>query len=135
MIEAGKCWDELVDLVPIEFCSDLTSARAADVIQKYIDRAVNQALKETEVQTHNLKCWPDSFEALYSGSKRHEFRINDRDYRVSDELVQQEWEPGEGSYTGRSLRVKVLYIDYGPNWEIPAGYCVMSTSEPYDKRG
>jgi hypothetical protein len=128
---AEKCFTELVYLIPIERCADHTAEKAVSLIQKYIDEATS---KERGVKTHNLKSWTEAFEAVIGGGKRHEFRLNDRDFANGDELVLQEYDPAEGSYLGRSLRVKVTHIDLGPSWEIPKDYCVMSISEPYDKR-
>lgn len=132
---AEECWKEVNDELYASRNELARESTFVDIIQKHIDRAVNAAREESKVQTHNLKCWPQSFNGLFNGTKRHEFRRNDRDYMLGDELVQQEWDPETEKYTGRSLRVKILYIDYGPNWDIPAGCCVMTTSEPYDKRG
>jgi hypothetical protein len=128
---AERCWIEIIDLVPIEVCSDALSAKVVDVIQKYIDKATSE---ERGVKTHNLKSWPDAFQAILSGGKRHEYRLNDRDFAKGDELVLQEYDPSDDRYLGRSLRVKVTHADYGPNWDIPEGYCVMSISNPYDIR-
>ena len=34
---------------------------------------------------HELKCWPEYFEAVISGAKTFEVRKNDRDFAVRDE--------------------------------------------------
>lgn len=128
---AEQCFDELVELINIELCSDHTAEKAVDLIQKYLDKATS---KVRGMKTHNLKSWSDAFEAIWSEKKRHEYRVNDRDFVVGDELVLQEYDPADGSFLGRSLRVGVTHIDYGPIWEIPDGYCVMSISSPFDKR-
>ena len=41
-------------------------------------------------------------------------------------------DPATTKYTGRSLKAKVIYITFGPDWSIPSGACVMSISDPYD---
>jgi hypothetical protein len=79
---------------------------------------------------HELKCWPDPFEAVREGHKTHEIRTADRPYAVEDVLLLREWVPNEtllsGRYTGRRQRVLVTYVTMGPAWGIPAGLCVMS---------
>ena len=100
-----------------------------EIIQKHLDEAVNEA---TSMKVHNLKSWPDAFEPLLDGRKRFEYRVNDRNFAEGDELVLQEWDPATTKYTGRSLKAKVIYITFGPDWSIPSGACVMSISDPYD---
>lgn len=129
---AEDCWGELLEAGDLEFSGGETNNQCIDIIQKYLDAAVNE--QEDAMQVHNLKTWPDSFQPILDGKKRHEYRLNDRGFNVGDELHLAEWEPADGGYTGRALKVKVLHIDNGPAWEIPDGYCVMSISEPYAKQ-
>lgn len=93
-------------------------------------------------QTHKLKTWPEPFKATRTYAKRFEFRLNDRDFQVGDDLLLQEWEPegsfGEvghtdetalvvtGRYTGQECLRTVTYILRGPAFGIPEGYVVMS---------
>lgn len=81
-------------------------------------------------QTHSLKTWPDPFAALERGEKSFEFRKNDRDYMVGDQLVLNEWNPLTGDYTERILYRTVTYIVRGPAFGVPDGYCVMSLAAP-----
>lgn len=86
---------------------------------------------------HELKCWPDVFQAMWDGIKQFEFRKDDRDYKVGDVLVNKEWllapgpiepiEPIAGTYTGRELRLIVTFKLPGGKFGVPDGYCVMST--------
>ena len=99
--------------------------------------------------THELKTWPEFFEATRCGRKKFELRRNDRNFQVGDELWLKEWNPGEGrkpggdgvahGYTGRGVVVRVDYImkaediTFGPGesfWKSPvaAGYVIMSIS-------
>ena len=48
---------------------------------------------------HEVKCWPEYFEAVLNGTKLFELRLDDRDYRVGDTILQKEYEPG-GRYIG-----------------------------------
>ncbi len=73
------------------------------------------------MKEHELKVWPEFFDALLDESKPFEFRKNDRDYKVGDALWLREFEPGnegyEGmdvvqpGYTGREIRGrKITYV-------------------------
>lgn len=84
---------------------------------------------------HDLKCWPEPFAALEAGTKRHEVRRNDRNYKVGDVLGIREWKPyadypGGGYYTGRTLKMRVTYITKPGTFGLPADVCVMSLA-PY----
>lgn len=83
---------------------------------------------------HDLKCWPDPFEAMRTGRKPYEIRVSDRDYQVGDTLVLREWEPEPdwldvtpppGAYTGRVERRVVTYLTPGGAWGLPDNLCVL----------
>lgn len=101
------------------------------------------------MKRHELKTWPDSFEAIVRGEKRHEVRKNDRGFAVGDELVLREFVPCKtcsgtgrvrdytdsedcgcqkphGSYTDAVCRVKVTHITRGGTFGVPEGMVVMS---------
>lgn len=70
---------------------------------------------------HELKCWPEFFQAIVEGHKPFEYRLNDRNFQVGDVLHLREWVPNPswdganpqevpGSYTGRALRKRVGYV-------------------------
>lgn len=60
---------------------------------------------------HDLKCWPQFFEAIAAGRKRHDLRRTcDRDFRVRDRLRLREFDPQVQRYTGRERIVEVTYI-------------------------
>lgn len=58
---------------------------------------------------HELKTWPEYFEAVYNGLKTFEVRKDDRNFQVGDILILREWLPSRESYTGRKTYVKVTY--------------------------
>lgn len=58
---------------------------------------------------HDLKCYPNYFEALKDGSKTFECRYNDRDFKVGDELLLREYDPKQG-YTTRCIVMTVTYV-------------------------
>lgn len=84
------------------------------------------------MQTYVLKCWPEFFAAVLSGQKKHELRRNDRDFKVGDRLMLQEWIPETMSATGRNLLVDVTYINSAKSLcalfadAIGPEYCIMS---------
>lgn len=59
---------------------------------------------------HELKTWPEYFQALLDGAKTFELRKNDRGFQVGDILQLEEFRPGVGEYTGRQLRKRVTYV-------------------------
>jgi hypothetical protein len=62
------------------------------------------------MKTHELKVWPEFFEALADGSKPFEVRRDDRAYEVGDWLHLREWKHPDDRYTGRELHRQVTYV-------------------------
>lgn len=72
---------------------------------------------------HNLKIAPSYFEAVMSDKKTFELRKNDRDYKIGDELVLNEF---QGTYTGRTINVKITYILEGGIYGLDKDYVILS---------
>jgi len=98
--------------------------------------------KPPKITTHYLKTWPEYYKAILTGAKTFEVRKNDRDFKVGDILVLQEWDPTEPKdhvqptgpigYTGRSYRAYVSYVLHatGPAYKaIEEGYVVLGIIE------
>ncbi len=68
-----------------------------------------------ERMIHQLKILPQFFELWASGKKRAELRKNDRDFRVGDIVILNEWDPkknkGKGAYTRRAVQTEVRSMD------------------------
>jgi hypothetical protein len=64
--------------------------------------------------THKLKIWPGSFAAVSNRTKWYEVRKNDRDFQIGDVLLLEEYKPGIGAYTGRTITRTVHYVS-GPH--------------------
>jgi hypothetical protein len=81
-----------------------------------------------EEVAHELKTWPDVYQQIESGTKTHEFRKNDRDFRNGDLVLLREFEPAGERYTGREILVRIGAISYGPEWDIPTGFAAFSVA-------
>lgn len=95
-------------------------------------------------RVHELKTWPEPFERLWAGDKRHEVRKDDRGYAVGDLLILREYDPAPGDvldelhmrlcgvvtepgrYTDRAALVVVSYITPGGRFGLAPDICVMS---------
>jgi hypothetical protein len=86
-----------------------------------------------EPMTHELKTWPDAFDAVYTGRKRYEVRVMDRDFCVGDRLHLREWDPDQ-KYFGREFLAEITYMTSGGDWGLPPGLCVMSLALAAMKR-
>lgn len=75
---------------------------------------------------HNLKTHLAPFEAVWSGLKTAEFRLNDRDFKAGDHLILEEYDETTATYRGRVVYAVVTHAAYGPAWGIPAGHAMLS---------
>ncbi len=78
---------------------------------------------------HKLKTWTEYYKAIESGEKTFELRVNDRDFKLDDILILQEWNEDIG-FTGKELQKKVSYILNGGVFGLEEGYVIMSLIEP-----
>lgn len=90
------------------------------------------------MRIHELKCWPEPFEAVRLGVKRYEIRKDDgRGFAVGDLLRLEEWTPEEdptyGEYTGASVLMFVSYLTRGL-WGLPPDLVVMSIRRVLERR-
>ena len=82
--------------------------------------------------THELKTDPDTFDAVASGAKTYEIRMNDRGFKVGDVLVLRRTASSGADmrsgaqlvYTGEILRRTVSHILTG--YGLLPGWCVLS---------
>ncbi|MCL5407015.1 MAG: DUF3850 domain-containing protein [Patescibacteria group bacterium] len=56
------------------------------------------------------KIWPEYFDAVASGKKKFELRLNDFDVNEGDILLLEEWDPKTKEYTGRKVEKKVTFV-------------------------
>jgi ASC-1-like (ASCH) protein len=60
--------------------------------------------------TIRKKIWPEFFEAILSGKKKYELRLNDFEIGEGDTLILAEWNPDMNKYTGRTVEKKVAHV-------------------------
>lgn len=75
--------------------------------------------------THKLKILPKHFRDVVSGNKKFEVRYNDRDYRVNDILILQEWNDEKSLFTGSFISVSVTHILDDEKY-LQKGYVILS---------
>lgn len=70
------------------------------------------SMSSVPVAQHELKIWPQFFDAWANGEKRAEIRLNDRNYKVGEWIVLREFKKGRAKkpYTGRILKTKIIHI-------------------------
>ena len=56
------------------------------------------------------KLWKEYYDAVASGVKKAEFRLNDFEVEVGDVLVLEEWDRETGDYTGRVIERTVTCV-------------------------
>ena len=75
---------------------------------------------------HELKTWPDPFQAAWIGDKTYEVRVNDRGFKTGDDIVLIEWDPRDNVYSGRNIIGTIRHITHGGNFGLPETLCVFS---------
>ena len=56
------------------------------------------------------KILPEYFDAVSSGKKKYELRLNDFEIKEGDTLFLREWDPENSEYTGREIEKVVTYV-------------------------
>ena len=76
---------------------------------------------------HALKITPCFFENVIKGTKKFEYRKNDRDFRVGDYIALNEYKEDSG-YTGRSALFCITHIAVKEQLPapLPNGYVILS---------
>lgn len=85
------------------------------------------------MKIHKLKTWPEPFGLMEAGLKPFEIRKNDRDFKVGDILILQEWRPAEEIYTGRELLRRVESILDQEQFGLKPGFVAMAVSPVPDE--
>lgn len=74
---------------------------------------------------HKLKTWINFYKDIELGMKRFEIRKNDRDFKIDDILVLQEYNNITNQYTGKEKTVKVDYMLEGGQFGLEEGYVIL----------
>lgn len=83
---------------------------------------------------HELKTWPEYYEAIIRGDKTFEVRSDDRGgYDVGDVLALHEWDRVRG-YSGRTCEVTVTYVLRDPKFGVAPGFVVLGITAPAEVR-
>jgi hypothetical protein len=75
---------------------------------------------------HDLKTWPEFFEAVWDGRKTAELRRNDRGFAVGDAVLLQEYDPTSGTYSGREIPARITHIAGDTRFGLQEGYIMFS---------
>jgi hypothetical protein len=65
---------------------------------------------------HCLKTWPGYYADVIDGRKTFEIRRFDRDFRIGDVLVLQEFDPETQKFTGEMESFIITYMLSDPAW-------------------
>jgi hypothetical protein len=64
-----------------------------------------------EKYDHVMKSWVHFYTAIIAGDKKHDLRNkSDRNFKVGDTILLQEFDQFKGEYTGREQTVKISFI-------------------------
>lgn len=83
-----------------------------------------------ENNIHHLKEAPEYFKDVVSGAKPFEIRLNDRDFKVGDILVLEEFDYKD--YTGKYIHVEVTIVTAFPNG-LKDNYVVLGIKHRLDR--
>lgn len=78
---------------------------------------------------HDLKIWPEHFEAVVSGRKTFEVRADDREYAEGDTLLLREWNPDLQVHTGRTTERRVSHLLRDSAF-VRDGFVILSLAAP-----
>ena len=83
---------------------------------------------------HELKTWPEYFQAIVQGDKTFDLRRDDRKFMPGDHIKLLEYVPAGtgvyqpnsiGHYTGAHITLKITYVMHGGRFGLENGYCIL----------
>lgn len=74
---------------------------------------------------HEIKIWPDFYQAIIDNLKGFELRKNDRDYKAGDTVMWMEFDPNTKRMTGRHFSAEISYVCKKFDG-LQEGYCIFS---------
>lgn len=81
-----------------------------DVKNRKLEKDNTEKEQEKEITTHELKISPKYFNAVAEGIKPFEYRLNDRGFKVNDNLLLKEYDEKHCEYTGNFVQAKITYV-------------------------
>lgn len=79
---------------------------------------------------HKLKILPEYYIAVSDGSKTFEIRKNDRDFKLGDIVMLQEYD--ESGFRGRNILVEIVYLT---DYEQKDNYVVLGIRKIFQVNG
>jgi len=77
------------------------------------------------LKIHHLKTVQPFFSEVKNGTKTFELRRNDRDFQVGDEVILQEYDLQNNSFSGQEVRANITYVL--KDWaRLEEDYCVFA---------
>lgn len=84
------------------------------------------------MRVHEVKSWTQFFSAIKAGQKKHDLRVNDRDYKVGDTILLKEYDMEKGTFTGDQCYAEITFITSRQfpcafsSAVLPPDYCILS---------
>lgn len=75
---------------------------------------------------HELKIWPEYYDAVWSGAKPWELRKNDRDFKWGDTVRFKYFDPKTKEYNGSNFVRTIGFILHGPAFGLEDGFCIFT---------
>lgn len=82
------------------------------------------------IRVHNLKIKPEYFKDIVRGVKKFEVRKNDRNFKVNDLIVLEEFD--SKGYTGKYINAEITYVLDNPEY-CKNGYVVFGFKKRLDR--
>lgn len=128
---SGYKWPTLVELHDKLFNESFDGAHDAlsDVkacARSFFELKKRSVMLKPKSTVHNLKTLTEYFVQTNSKVKTFEVRKNDRNYKVGDILILEEYNVEDDSYTESKIRAEVMYILSGGSFGLEEGYIIMS---------
>lgn len=86
---------------------------------------------------HELKIKPQYYNDIKIGIKTFEIRKNDREFKLGDILILNEYslsDSGAGTYSGRAITVRVTYLLNDPEY-CKEGYVILGIISVGERHG
>lgn len=106
-----------------EVIKQLTYDGLSTPVEEY-DSDILLEVADNSPTVHELKIWPEHYEAVDSGKKRFEIRNHDRNFHLGDILELRYYDAETGQYDEKKpvIKAEVIYLLNGGQFGIEPGY-------------